>query len=672
MVESITKPVAPVPPPSVRALRAFSAGIALALLVGCVTLLTRGPGVQLRTGDYPRAYLLLEAIFWAALLASLAVSGLAHKVASPIARGLRGLSCFNGALAVGAALLSSGLLAWQIETWLVPGSFLVGLSGLVATALAIGLLFVITGPREFPSVHSLTRLMGRGGRGLLDAAGSRAILSALLLVVLVRAGFCIYSAATAPLLCDEAGTSQIYAKSFGAAFTQYENPNNHIVNSVLMKLSTAVFGSGLLAVRLFAVVAGILSPLAVFALATRLCGARVALLAAAFESVSQWVLLYSFQARGYAFISALTPLVLWSLVYALEEIESARRWKSFTILCCLALAVLPTMLYLWAPLFLFSIGIAVHASFTAHRKLFSAGLLQVVGAFAVVMAVTICVYLNPAFFLYRTGLGLTVFHGGLGQPQSVSALAQDVARQFLLGPVEAWAPAPSAAFGWALGAASLFGVLMLLFRRLYMSFFLSACLVVVPVAMIAVQRDLPFARHFSFLISWVHVVAAFGLTEALRVVGAGSWTAPRSSLGWSAAVLCVFGALFWQSGRAVSEYLRAYGQELWPAARISAWLVASTNREDAIVCDSCLEYMIDYRIGAERHITTVAEWWATGTPNASRVFVIPSRGDHDPGDALAKRFVARVCGVREPAHKVVDIGRQEVYLCASAADQAFR
>lgn len=114
-------------------------------------------------------------------------------------------------------------------------------------------------------------------------------------------------------------------------------PNNHVPFSVLARISVGAWESlarprwhhvDERALRLPAYVAGILSVAALGALVTRLGSARAGVFAAWLLALHPWLLRYASEARGYAQVLLLVPLVLLGAIAALQR-GSWRRWLAF-------------------------------------------------------------------------------------------------------------------------------------------------------------------------------------------------------------------------------------------------------------------------------------------------------------------------------------------------------
>src|SRR5207302_7320619 len=130
-----------------------------------------------------------------------------------------------------------------------------------------------------------------------------------LLAVAVRIPFL-----SQPMRYDEALTFNEFASRplyYGLSF--YPDPNNHLLNTLLMHGAFAVLGNQPWILRLPACLAGVLLAPATYTLARLLFGSGAAVLSATLVAVSSYLVEYSTNARGYT-LQALSFVVLLALV----------------------------------------------------------------------------------------------------------------------------------------------------------------------------------------------------------------------------------------------------------------------------------------------------------------------------------------------------------------------
>lgn len=130
------------------------------------------------------------------------------------------------------------------------------------------------------------------------------------------------------LWVDEVLTLVDYArKPFGEILTSFPNQNQHMFFSVLARASFDIFGESAWALRLPSVVFGVGSIWAMFFLARKLFGVKVALLTSALMTVSYHHIWFSQNARGYMGLLFFTLLATWFWLEALEK----NKWRWYFV-----------------------------------------------------------------------------------------------------------------------------------------------------------------------------------------------------------------------------------------------------------------------------------------------------------------------------------------------------
>lgn len=148
-----------------------------------------------------------------------------------------------------------------------------------------------------------------------------------------------------PMRYDESVTYMYFVRlPWREALSTYTYPNNHLFHTLLVELSVGLFGPSPWALRLPALLAGILTMPATFVMARVLHGSRVALFATAVVASSGVLILYSTNARGYGIV--VLAFLLLVVVAARLLGESTRgRWLAFVAIAALGLWTVPVMLY---------------------------------------------------------------------------------------------------------------------------------------------------------------------------------------------------------------------------------------------------------------------------------------------------------------------------------------
>lgn len=191
---------------------------------------------------------------------------------------------------------------------------------------------------------------------------------------------------------DEVVTATRYALDLGTALTDYSAPNNHILHSILVNLSTSAFGWDPWAIRLPALLFGIGLIVAVDWWITSAAGRRDAgLLAAAFVAGSSLLIEYSVVARGYAMVAA-AFVVLIELSRRLLLQPSTGRWVVWALVSVAGLVTVPVFVF---PLL--TVGVWMLLNVLAGRVVDKRATLLGLGvSSAIVIVFTVFTYLPAA------------------------------------------------------------------------------------------------------------------------------------------------------------------------------------------------------------------------------------------------------------------------------------
>ena len=294
-------------------------------------------------------------------------------------------------------------------------------------------------------------------------------------------------------------------------------PNNHPLNTVLMKISTSVFGDAPWAIRLPALLAGLLVMPATYLAVRRLYGRNAAFLATALTAPSTLLVIYSTNGRGYSLQVLLFILMVYFAAGALRS-NSPGSWAGFTLCGILGFYVIPTMLYFAGSVMAWVI-LEVAFGDTAMR-----------GAFLKRFALSIALMAAAVFLLYlpiALGSGLSALvSNGFVRPLPFPAFIKGLPVNLR----DIW-------YSWNIGIPLFFQVIMvtgflastILHRRVG-----KTRVGLVPVAtgfcliLLFLQRVNPFPRVWMPLLPMYFGASAAGLCElgatagkALLKMGAG-------------------------------------------------------------------------------------------------------------------------------------------------------
>ncbi len=149
----------------------------------------------------------------------------------------------------------------------------------------------------------------------------------------------------APMQYDEAYTFMAFARRpFWDVISDYELPNNHVFHTILVRISYLLFGNSPEAIRLPALIAGLLVIPLIYLVARRLYNRETGWMAAGLVAFWPLATTFSVNARGYSLLMVFT-LVLLGLASYLVEKRNIAGWLAFMLVSALGFFTVPVMLY---------------------------------------------------------------------------------------------------------------------------------------------------------------------------------------------------------------------------------------------------------------------------------------------------------------------------------------
>ena len=386
-----------------------------------------------------------------------------------------------------------------------------------------------------------------------------------------------------PMRYDESGTFIHYAsKPLYVGLTSYTAPNNHLFHTLLVHISYLMFGNEPWAIRLPALVAGVLLVPATYVAARALYGRHAALLAAALVASSSVLIEYSTNARGYTLVALLFVLLLALATY-LRESSNPAAWSAFAVLGALGFYTVPTMLYAFGTVVLWLVlTILIERS---HRSLLKTRLVPALVAAGVL-----------TFVLYVPVLAASgvhaLFDNEFVAPRSFSYVAHHLPSS--VGTLASrWNRDVPLVIAAILAAGFLVGVV----RHSRVSRFsvppaLAAVVFVVP--LLIAQRVVPFERVWLFLVPLYLMTASAGLLYLLRPL--------HARRGYVAAVALVAVALSASFGGEAVASRSVYKSEdtstFRDAKPVTLFLKEYLRPGDRILAPPPTDLILEYYFGA--------------------------------------------------------------------------
>jgi hypothetical protein len=469
---------------------------------------------------------------------------------------------------------------FTIVTWELRAAAAVLLLALVALWLARARLMQALASL-FASVARSTRSV-RGAASTAVRSESRLHLAVLAGVVLaaflVRLDFLFQ-----PMRYDEAGTYIHYASEpVYIGLSSYTAPNNHLLHTLLVHISTVLFGNEPWAIRLPAFAAGILLVPAAYLAARLHYDRHTALLAAALIAASSRLVEYSTNARGYTLQTLLFLLAL-ALASVLARSDEPAGWVAFAVLTALGFWVVPTMLYGLAVVVTWLV--ATILSEHRHVHLLARRLVPSLAGAAVL---TLVLYTPPILSSGPHALLRNDFVRPRGLGSTIRALPRS-----LWDTMAGWnrdLPLPV-----ALLLAAAFLVAVVQQRRTSRFRFAPALAAVAVLPIVLAQRVVPYDRVWLFLLPLYLITAAAGIVRPAAHVGTRRFFAPAvaalalvtvAALGaHEVSARAVYRSEDTSTFRAAEPIVRFLAPRLGPNARILA----------APPADQILEYYLDER-----------------------------------------------------------------------------
>jgi hypothetical protein len=184
-------------------------------------------------------------------------------------------------------------------------------------------------------------------------------LSAVMLVALAYRLYAIQK----PITYDEAYNYLAFIRgSFIKTMTDYHLPNNHIFLSLLLNLTIRLFGDAQWVLRMPTLIFGILMIPATYGFGKRFYGKYAGLLAAVGVAIFPELVHYSSIFRGYILV-ALFTLLAFNLADDLRQEKNRFGWGVLTLILILGLYTVPTMLFPFAILYVWFLGVIVSNDF---------------------------------------------------------------------------------------------------------------------------------------------------------------------------------------------------------------------------------------------------------------------------------------------------------------------
>ena len=321
-----------------------------------------------------------------------------------------------------------------------------------------------------------------------------------------------------PMRGDEAFNFLRFVAGAGpASWLNYESPNNHLLNTLAEVVSTRLLGPGPVAIRLPALLAGVLLIPAGASLARRLFGRFSAgIIAAILISSSSILIEYSINARGYSLVCLATVAMAYFTVGIFENPSQIKQWLGWSAAGVIGLWAVPVMLYPIGLLVCLIIGqLLVVRPAAADVK---AMLRRLTLSLAGIGLVSLLLYLPS---IYISG-GDAIFANRFVSPLSFKQVLADLLPE-ASKTISHWLRDTSIIWQ-AIVVAGLARCLLAFARRRNTMYLLPVLGPALLLLGAVAHRVVPFPRVWLFLLPMLLVCAAGGLSEIIYQFAGSSQT----------------------------------------------------------------------------------------------------------------------------------------------------
>lgn len=339
-----------------------------------------------------------------------------------------------------------------------------------------------------------------------------------------------------PLRYDEIITFFSYTASKPVALALAKNnpPCNPLFHTLLVNISTRIFGNAEWAIRLPVFLAGVIAIPLAYVVFKKLFNKWVGLITAALVTASSMLITYSTNARAYSVQSVLV-LVLLLLAVQVKGKRSTWGWVLIVVFATLSFYAMPTTLYFFGAIAIWLALSSLLGDTAENRWLF---LGKLTGSCFAIAVLTLILYI-PVF--QKSGLA-TVTANPMVKPLPLSYFIEGTARLA----ADTWK-------SWNLNLNPVFGLLLamglvasVVFHRRMSKDRVNLVLVIIgwSALLLLLQRSVANERHWLPLLPIYFGFAAAGLyyvgSRAMKYVGGRRVRPLKLSVGFLCIVILAF------------------------------------------------------------------------------------------------------------------------------------
>lgn len=400
---------------------------------------------------------------------------------------------------------------------------------------------------------------------------------------------------------DEVVTATRHGVDLLTAITDYSAPNNHILHTVLVNLSTSLFGMEPWAIRLPAFLFGLGLIIAVDWWISSATGRRAAgLLAAAFVAGSSMLIEYSTTARGYTMVGV-AFVVLLEISRRLLQGPSIRLWVGWVAVSTAGLITVPVFVF---PLATVGVWFALTALIRHRRE----GLLGQLALSVLVAGGLTALAYTPA--VIATGLD-AIINNPFVRSVSWSELPNDWYRLVANLVQLVWRDGIA-----AIAYSLLFIVAIALNRRIFGSPLTPAVGLLGPLVLVIARQVAPPQRIWLYL--WPLVL---GMAGAALVYLLDRWLPRLASRRFTIPLLALLLASAMGLATLASGEVERSGEggPFHDAREVAELLMGELEESDRVLVNSHPRWVLDYYLSPNERSDPAMR---RDFNNAQRVFVV--------------------------------------------------
>jgi hypothetical protein len=157
----------------------------------------------------------------------------------------------------------------------------------------------------------------------------------------------LFYAITLPVSCDEAFTFLNFThKGYTASMTNYPDPNNHVLHSLLTNVTNHIPGlSTLLKLRISSLLISFFTSLVLYKFISTHFNKKMAIMVVAISSMLFLNIYYGYMSRGYALVNFFFVGSLFCAFNIIKNSNGTKNWILFSILSIFGFFTIPSYLY---------------------------------------------------------------------------------------------------------------------------------------------------------------------------------------------------------------------------------------------------------------------------------------------------------------------------------------